>query len=43
MDLMTVLDVGNNMSGTKLHILKRAMRLVMSSLGTADRLAVMVP
>ncbi|TKY56373.1 von Willebrand factor, type A [Spatholobus suberectus] len=40
MDLVTVLDVGNSMSGAKLHMLKRAMRLVVSSLGAADRLSV---
>ncbi|RDX60884.1 hypothetical protein CR513_60937, partial [Mucuna pruriens] len=40
MDLVTVLDVSNSMSGAKLHMLKRAMRLVISSLGAADRLAV---
>ena len=40
MDLVTVLDVGNNMSGTKLHMLKCAMQLVISSLGAANRLAV---
>ncbi|KAG5052671.1 hypothetical protein JHK87_004869 [Glycine soja] len=40
MDLVTVLDVGNSMSGAKLHMLKRAMRLVISSLGAADRLSV---
>ncbi|KAL5128889.1 E3 ubiquitin-protein ligase WAV3 [Glycine soja] len=40
MDLVTVLDVNNSMSGAKFHMLKRAMRLVISSLGPADRLAV---
>ncbi|KAH1124942.1 hypothetical protein AAZX31_06G087300 [Glycine max] len=39
-DLVTVLDVGGNMTGGKLHMLKRAMRLVISSLGTADRLSI---
>ncbi|CAJ1970551.1 unnamed protein product [Sphenostylis stenocarpa] len=40
MDLVAVLDVSNGMNGAKLHMLKRAMRLVVSSLGAADRLAV---
>ncbi|XP_027939073.1 E3 ubiquitin-protein ligase WAV3-like [Vigna unguiculata] len=40
MDLVAVLDVGNGMNGAKLHVLKRVMRLVISSLGAADRLAV---
>lgn len=41
MDLVAVLDVGNSMSGdAKLHMVKRAMRLVVSSLDAADRLAV---
>ncbi|KHN09037.1 hypothetical protein glysoja_021859 [Glycine soja] len=39
-DLVKVLDVGGNMTGGKLHMLKRAMRLVISSLGTADRLSI---
>ncbi|KAJ1379648.1 Zinc finger, RING-type [Sesbania bispinosa] len=39
-DLVTVLDVGGSMSGAKLHMLKRAMRLVISSLGPADRLSI---
>ncbi|XP_014501800.1 uncharacterized protein LOC106762414 [Vigna radiata var. radiata] len=39
-DLVTVLDVGGNMTGAKLHMLKRAMRLVVSSLGPADRLSI---
>nr|KYP72691.1 hypothetical protein KK1_005291 [Cajanus cajan] len=41
MDLVAVLDVGNSMSGgAKLHMVKRAMRLVVSSLDASDRLAV---
>ncbi|XP_061339133.1 E3 ubiquitin-protein ligase WAV3-like [Gastrolobium bilobum] len=40
MDLVTVLDIGGNMTGAKLHMLKSAMRLVISSLGSADRLAI---
>ena len=40
MDLVAVLDVSNGMNGAKLHVLKRVMRLVVSSLGAADRLAV---
>ncbi|MED6184962.1 hypothetical protein PIB30_118088 [Stylosanthes scabra] len=39
-DLVTVLDVGGTMTGAKLHMLKRAMRLVISSLGPADRLSI---
>lgn len=39
-DLVTVLGVGGNMRGPKLHMLKRAMRFVISSLGSADRLAI---
>ncbi|KAK7352954.1 hypothetical protein VNO80_18386 [Phaseolus coccineus] len=39
-DLVTVLDVGGSMTGAKLHMLKRAMRLVISSLGPADRLSI---
>ncbi|KAK7311728.1 hypothetical protein RJT34_10042 [Clitoria ternatea] len=39
-DLVTVLDIGGNMTGAKLHMLKRAMRLVISSLGPADRLSI---
>lgn len=39
-DLVTVLDVGGSMSSAKLHMLKRAMRLVISSLGPADRLSI---
>ncbi|ESW13304.1 hypothetical protein PHAVU_008G185000 [Phaseolus vulgaris] len=40
MDLVAVLDVSNSMDGVKLHVLKRVMRLIVSSLGAADRLAV---
>ncbi|KAK3021479.1 hypothetical protein RJ639_047651 [Escallonia herrerae] len=39
-DLVTVLDVGGSMSGAKLQMMKRAMRLVISSLGSADRLSI---
>lgn len=39
-DLVTVLDVSGSMTGAKLHMLKRAMRLVISSLGPADRLSI---
>ncbi|PSR99966.1 Von Willebrand factor, type A protein [Actinidia chinensis var. chinensis] len=39
-DLVTVLDVSGSMSGAKLQMLKRAMRLVISSLGSADRLSI---
>lgn len=39
-DLVTVLDVSLSMSGAKLQMLKRAMRLVISSLGSADRLSI---
>ncbi|KAL6995232.1 hypothetical protein U1Q18_005367 [Sarracenia purpurea var. burkii] len=39
-DLVTVLDVSESMSGAKLQMLKRAMRLVISSLGAADRLSI---
>ncbi|XP_052189644.1 E3 ubiquitin-protein ligase WAV3 [Diospyros lotus] len=39
-DLVTVLDVSGSMSGTKMQMLKRAMRLVISSLGSADRLSI---
>lgn len=41
-DLVTVLDISGSMSGTKLQLLKRAMRLVISSLSPADRLSVVV-
>ncbi|XP_074263725.1 E3 ubiquitin-protein ligase WAV3-like [Silene latifolia] len=39
-DLVTVLDVSSSMTGSKLQMLKRAMRLVISSLGSADRLSI---
>lgn len=39
-DLVTVLDISGSMSGAKLQMLKRAMRLVISSLSSADRLAI---
>ncbi|KAL3613333.1 hypothetical protein CASFOL_034476 [Castilleja foliolosa] len=40
-DLVTVLDVSGSMTGAKLEMLKRAMRLVISSLGSSDRLSVL--
>ncbi|KAL9271244.1 E3 ubiquitin-protein ligase WAV3-like protein [Drosera capensis] len=39
-DLVTVLDISGTMSGEKLHMLKHAMRLIISSLGSADRLSI---
>ncbi|XP_022768533.1 uncharacterized protein LOC111312491 [Durio zibethinus] len=39
-DLVTVLDVSGSMTGCKLQMLKRAMRLVISSLGSTDRLSI---
>lgn len=39
-DLVTVLDVSASMSGDKLHVMKRAMRLVISSLSETDRLSI---
>lgn len=39
-DLVTVLDVSGSMSGAKIQMLKRAMRLVISSLGSVDRLSI---
>ncbi|KAL4179980.1 hypothetical protein AMTRI_Chr13g89900 [Amborella trichopoda] len=39
-DLVAVLDVSGSMSGAKLHMLKRAMRLVVGSLGPSDRLSI---
>ncbi|CAH9053358.1 unnamed protein product [Cuscuta europaea] len=39
-DLVAVLDVSGSMGGAKLQMLKRAMRLVISSLGSADRLSI---
>lgn len=39
-DLVTVLDLSGSMSGAKLQMLKRAVRLIISSLGSADRLSI---
>ncbi|GJN38295.1 hypothetical protein PR202_gb27324 [Eleusine coracana subsp. coracana] len=39
-DLVTVLDVRHGMMGEKLETLKRGMRLVLASLGPADRLSI---
>eukprot|EP00268_Persea_americana_P029370 TRINITY_DN2840_c1_g1_i5.p1 TRINITY_DN2840_c1_g1~~TRINITY_DN2840_c1_g1_i5.p1 ORF type:complete len:708 (+),score=61.69 TRINITY_DN2840_c1_g1_i5:902-3025(+) len=39
-DLVTVLDVSGSMTGAKLQMLKRAMRLVVGSLGSSDRLSI---
>ncbi|XP_010530326.1 PREDICTED: uncharacterized protein LOC104806910 [Tarenaya hassleriana] len=39
-DLVAVLDVGVNIDAAKLQMVKRAMRLVISSLGSADRLSI---
>ncbi|KAI4328092.1 hypothetical protein L6164_020479 [Bauhinia variegata] len=39
-DLVTVLDVGGTMTGPKLQMMKRSMRLVISSLRSADRLSI---
>ncbi|WVZ83076.1 hypothetical protein U9M48_030256 [Paspalum notatum var. saurae] len=39
-DLVTVLDVSQGMVGEKLQALKRGMRLVVASLGPADRLSI---
>ncbi|KAF5739809.1 hypothetical protein HS088_TW12G01020 [Tripterygium wilfordii] len=39
-DLVTVLDVSDSMTGAKLQMLKRAMRLVVASLGSTDRLSI---
>lgn len=39
-DLVTVVDVGAAMSGGKIQMLKRAMRLVISSLASSDRLSI---
>ncbi|XP_057971126.1 E3 ubiquitin-protein ligase WAV3 [Malania oleifera] len=39
-DLVTVLDVSGSMTGAKLQMLKRAMRLVISSLCSSDRLSI---
>ncbi|KAG6425108.1 hypothetical protein SASPL_115532 [Salvia splendens] len=40
-DLVTVLDVSGSMTGVKLEMLKRAMRLVIASLSSADRLSIL--
>ncbi|KZV30931.1 hypothetical protein F511_24611 [Dorcoceras hygrometricum] len=39
-DLVTVLNVGRSVTGEKLHLMKRTMRLVVSSLSAADRLSI---
>ncbi|XXG63988.1 hypothetical protein AAC387_Pa05g2058 [Persea americana] len=39
-DLLTVLDVSGSMTGAKLQMLKRSMRLVVGSLGSTDRLSI---
>ncbi|GAB4847176.1 hypothetical protein Ancab_026187 [Ancistrocladus abbreviatus] len=39
-DLVTVLDVGGSISSSKLQTVKRAMRLVISSLSSNDRLSI---
>ncbi|KAK9163497.1 hypothetical protein Syun_004399 [Stephania yunnanensis] len=39
-DLVAVLDAGGSMTGAKLQMLKRAMRLVVSSLSASDRLSI---
>ncbi|KAK7282927.1 hypothetical protein RIF29_12051 [Crotalaria pallida] len=39
-DLVTVLGIGGSMTGAKVEMLKRAMRLVVSSLGPSDRLSI---
>lgn len=39
-DLVSVLDIGGSMNRTKLDMMKRAMHLVVSSLGSADRLSI---
>ncbi|CAH8305984.1 unnamed protein product [Eruca vesicaria subsp. sativa] len=39
-DLVVVVDVGGTMNGAKLQMVKRAMRLVISSLSSADRLSI---
>ncbi|KAL1817659.1 hypothetical protein ACET3Z_020233 [Daucus carota] len=39
-DLVSVLDIGGSMTRTKLDMMKRAMHLVVSSLGSADRLSI---
>ncbi|KAL0461911.1 UNVERIFIED_CONTAM: putative E3 ubiquitin-protein ligase EDA40 [Sesamum latifolium] len=39
-DLVTVLNVSRNMTGDRLHLMKKAMRLMVSSLSSADRLSI---
>ncbi|XP_028783924.1 E3 ubiquitin-protein ligase WAVH1-like [Neltuma alba] len=39
-DLVMVLDVGGTMASSKLQVIKRSMRLVISSLGSTDRLSI---
>ncbi|CAM8998939.1 unnamed protein product [Rhodiola kirilowii] len=39
-DLVTVLDVSGSMMGEKMQMMRRAMRLVISSLGSQDRLSI---
>ncbi|XP_026451271.1 E3 ubiquitin-protein ligase WAV3-like [Papaver somniferum] len=39
-DLVTVLDISGSMTGTKIQLLKRAMRFVIDNLGPSDRLSV---
>ncbi|CAF2141770.1 hypothetical protein HID58_006558 [Brassica napus] len=39
-DLVVVVDVGGTMNGAKLQMVKRAMRVVISSLSSADRLSI---
>ncbi|KAK9268009.1 hypothetical protein L1049_010447 [Liquidambar formosana] len=39
-DLVTVLDVSGSMAGSKLTLLKRAVRFVIQNLGPSDRLAI---
>ncbi|KAL5556661.1 hypothetical protein UlMin_038897 [Ulmus minor] len=39
-DLVTVVNVSSSMSGAKLQMVKRALRLVISSLGSTDRLSI---
>ncbi|KAK7317788.1 hypothetical protein RJT34_02314 [Clitoria ternatea] len=39
-DLVTVVDIGGNVSGEDLQMLKHSMQIIVSSLGSADRLSV---
>ncbi|CAH2070514.1 unnamed protein product [Thlaspi arvense] len=41
-DLVVVVDVGGIMNGGKLEMVRRAMRLVISSLSSADRLSIVI-